>query len=204
MLTRNRKISLLAAILLTAAAATIPQFAQRFRADELPAASSGSASQASSSWAAVAPGRVEPRSREIRIAAPLPGRIAEVLVKANDEVFAGELLLRLDDEEALARVAAADAQVALRKRARNDQSASGTSAERRKAEDNVADSERAAADAQSALDKVAADKRMGRASQADLDAARSALSRAQDQLRERQDALAKLKTPDSALPTRLE
>src|SRR5215470_3758641 len=203
MLTRNRKISLLAAILLTAAAATIPQFAQRFRADELPAASSGSASQASS-WAAVAPGRVEPRSREIRIAAPLPGRIAEVLVKANDEVFAGELLLRLDDEEALARVAAADAQVALRKRARNDQSASGTSAERRKAEDNMADSERAAADAQSALDKVAADKRMGRASQADLDAARSALSRAQDQLRERQDALAKLKTPDSALPTRLE
>ncbi len=200
MLTRNRKISLLVAVLLTVAAATIPQFAQRFRADELPAASSASAS----SWAAVAPGRVEPLSREIKIAAPLPGRIADVLVKANDEVVAGELLLRLDDEEALARVAAADAQVALRKRARNDQSASGTSAERRKAEDTVADSERTVADAQSALDRVSAERRTGRASQADLDAARSGLSRAQDQLRERQDALAKLKPSDTSLPSRLE
>jgi len=203
MLTRKRKIALLAAVLLTAATAMIPQFAVRFRADELPAVSLGSGREASS-WAAVAPGRVEPRSREIKVAASLPGRIAEVLVKANDEVFAGELLLRLDDEEALARLAAADAQVALRKRARNDQSASGTSADRRKAEDAVADSERAAADAQSALDKVAADRRAGKASQADLDAARSALARAQDQLRDRQDALAKLKPSDQALPSRLE
>jgi HlyD family secretion protein len=207
MFIRHRKISLLAALLLTAMVAIIPGSAQRFRAQELPAASSGApgqASAASTSWAAVAPGRVEPRSREIKIAAPFPGRIADVLVKANDEVFAGELLLRLDDEEALARLAAADAQVALRKRARNDQSASGASADRRKAEDTVADAERAVADAQSALDRVAADRRASRASPADLDAARSALSRAQDQLRERQDALAKLKTPDSALPSRLE
>jgi multidrug resistance efflux pump len=69
-------------------------------------------------------GRVEPRLGEIKIAAPLPGgRIAEILVKPNEEVFAGELLARLDDEEALARVAEAEAQVALHKRARNDQSA---------------------------------------------------------------------------------
>jgi HlyD family secretion protein len=209
MLTRNRKISLLTAVVLTVVAAMLPQFAHRFRADELTAAPSGaaarlstSAASSSASWAAVAPGRVEPLSREIKIAAPLPGRIADVLVKANDEVLAGELLLRLDDEEALARLAAADAQVALRKRARNDQSTAAS--ERRKAEDTVADSERTVADAQSALDKVAADRRMGRASQADLDAARSGLSRAQDQLRERQDALAKLKPSDQALPSRLE
>ena len=88
-------------------------------------------------------GRVEPRSGEIKIAAPLPGgRIAEVLVKANEDVFAGELLARLDDEEALARVAEADAQVALHKRARNDQSAPAASADRRKAEDAAADAER--------------------------------------------------------------
>jgi HlyD family secretion protein len=210
MLTRNRKFSLLAAVLLTATAAMIPQFAQRFRAEELPAAPAGAAAQASASaapaasaaWAAVAPGRVEPLSREIKIAAPLPGRVAEVLVKANDEVFAGELLLRLDDEEALARLAAADAQVALRKRARNDQSTTAT--DRRKAEDSLADSERTAADAQSALDRVSAERRAGRATPADLDAARSASSRAQDQLRERQDALAKLKPSDSTLPSRLE
>jgi HlyD family secretion protein len=199
MLNRNRKISLLAAVVLTAVAATSPEFAQRFRAVEIASAQTDSAS-----WAAVAPGRVEPRSREIKIGTPLPARIVDVPVKANDDVFAGELLVRLDDEEALARVAAADAQVALRKRARNDQATPAASADRRKAEDAAYDSERAVGDAQSALDKIAADRRAGGTSQADVDAARAALTRAKDQLRVRQDALAKAKAPDSALPSRLE
>ena len=156
-------------------------------------------------WDAVALGRVEPLSREFRIAAPVPGRIAEVLVKANDKVFAGELLVRLDDEEASARVAEAEARVALARRARNDQSAPAASAERRKAEDAAADSERAVADARSTLDRLAADLRAGRASQAALDAARSALARAQDRLREQRDTVARLRaTPDAALPSRLE
>jgi HlyD family secretion protein len=199
MLTRNRKISLLAAVVLTAVAASSPEFAQRFRAVEIASAQTDSAS-----WAAVAPGRVEPRSREIKIGAPLPARIVDVPVKANDDVFTGELLVRLDDEEALARVAAADAQVALRKRARNDQATPAASADRRKAEDAAYDSERAVGDAQSAFDKIAADRHAGGASQADFDAARAALTRAKDQLRVRQDALAKAKAPDSALPSRLE
>ena len=73
-------------------------------------------------WARLPPdgssrGRAKSRS-------PLPpGRIAEVLAKTNDKVFAGELLVRLDDEEARARVVVAEAQVALRKRSRNDQAA---------------------------------------------------------------------------------
>ena len=199
MLTRNRKTCLLATVVLATVAATIPP---EFRAVELALAQTESADK--TSWAAVAPGRVEPRSREIKIAAPLPARIADVPVKANDEVFAGELLVRLDDEEALARVAAADAQVALRKRARNDQATPAASADRRKAEDAAYDSERAVGDAQSALDKVAADRRADGASQADFDAARAALTRAKDQLRVRQDTLAKAKAPDSALPSRLE
>jgi HlyD family secretion protein len=199
MLTRNRKTCLLAAVVLATVAATIPP---EFRAVELALAQTESADK--TSWAAVAPGRIEPRSREIKIAALLPARIADVPVKANDEVFAGELLVRLDDEEALARVAAADAQVALRKRARNDQATPAASADRRKAEDAAYDSERAVGDAQSALDKVAADRRANGASQADFDAARAALTRAKDQLRVRQDTLAKAKAPDSALPSRLE
>jgi HlyD family secretion protein len=199
MLNRNRRISLLAAVVLTAVAATSPEFAHRFRAVEIASAQTDTAS-----WAAVAPGRVEPRSREIKIGTPLPARVIDVPVKANDEVLAGELLVRLDDEEALARVAAADAQVALRKRARNDQATPAASADRRKAEDAAFDSERAVGDAQSALDKASADRRAGGASQADVDAARAALARAKDQLRVRQDALAKAKAPDSALPSRLE
>ena len=218
MLTRNQKLSLLMLFVVGIASAA-PVSALRFRADELRPAPSGSAIQGSavqdsavrgssvqSSWDAVTLGRVEPRSGEIKIAAPLPGgRIAEVLVKANEEVFAGELLVRLDDEEALARVAEADAQVALHKRARNDQSAPAASSDRRKAEDATADAERGLAEARSALDKTTTDWRAGNASKADLDAARLALSRTQDRLRERQDALTKLKaSADTPLPTRLE
>ena len=77
--------------------------------------------------------------------------ISEVLVKANDKVFAGEPLIRLDDEEARARVATAQAQVAMRKRARNDQGA-GKGADRRKAEDAVADAEAALVQARDELD----------------------------------------------------
>jgi len=200
---RNKKVSMSVAALLGAIMLTIPGFTDRFSAVELPSATSGAPQ--SSSWDAVALGRVEPRSREIKLAASAPGRIADVLVKANDKVFAGELLVRLDDEEALARVAAADARVALAKRARNDQSTPSGSADRRKAEDSVSDSERAVADARSALDRVSADRRTGNASPADLDAARAALTRVQDHLREQRDALNKLKAArDTPLPTRLE
>ena len=232
--TRNRKMTLLAIVVVAVGAAIAAQFVQRFRAAELaaaarvpfhapgyapvqaaaqpvdqpaaqPAARSPAQPAAQRRWDAVALGRVEPLSREIRIAAPVPGRIAEVLVKANDQVFAGELLVRLDDEEAAARVAEAEARVALAKRARSDQSAPAASAERRKAEDAAADSEHAVADARSALDRLAADLRGGRASQAALDAARSVLARAQDRLREQRDTVARLRaTPDAALPSRLE
>jgi HlyD family secretion protein len=201
MFAQNRKTSLLTLAVLTAIAATVPGFMPTFGADEPPPISSGAANQ---SWDAVALGRVEPRSREIKIGASLPGRIADVLVKSNDDVFAGELLVRLDDEEALARVAAAEAQVALRKRARNDQSTPAASAERRKAEDAAADSERTVANARTSLDRITADWRAGNASRADVDEAREALLRTQTRLGE-QVALAKQKAaPDNALPTRLE
>jgi HlyD family secretion protein len=201
MVTRKAKISSLI-LLVTAAAVTIPLSQQRFRADELPPAQLGLAVE--SPWDAVALGRVEPRSREIKITAPAPSRIADVLVKANDEVLAGELLIRLDDEEASARVAAAEAQVALRKRARNDQPTPAGSVERRRAEDAFADAERALLDARYTLDRVMAERRAG-SSQADLDAAGSAFSRAQDHLNEQRNTLAKLRAaPDTALPSRLE
>jgi HlyD family secretion protein len=79
------------------------------------------------------------------------------------------------------------------------------SAERRKAEDAAYDAERAAADARAALDRSAAERRAGGAPQPDVDAARTALARAQDRLHEQRDALAKLRAAaDTALPSRLE
>lgn len=202
MLTRNKKLMLLGAVVLLVAS-TVPKFAQEFRAEELPP--DPPASALPGSWETVALGRVEPRAGKIKIAAAAPGRIADVPVKANEEVFAGELLVRLDDSEATAKVAEAAAQVALHKRARNDQATPSGAAPRRKAEDAVADAERSVADAQSALDKVTAGWRSGTAAKTDLDSARTALSRQQDRLREQQEALAKLKAAaDTPLPTRVE
>jgi HlyD family secretion protein len=153
-------------------------------------------------WQAVAPGRVEPASGEIKIAAPTPGVIAAVLVKANDKVFAGEPLVRLADEEAQARVAAAEAQVAFRRRARNDEAAPSRAAARRRAEDAVADADKAVAEAQAALDQAALDRRSGKASDADLEAARTALMRAQDRQRQQNAELHRLEAdPNTPLPS---
>jgi HlyD family secretion protein len=215
---RMRNKNLLRLVLLASVVAlTAPELTPKFRAEELHSPLSAAAAQTvqssaaqgsgtQSSWDAVTLGRVEPRAGEIRIAAPLPGgRIAEVLVKPNEEVFAGELLVRLDDQDAQARVAEAEAQVALHKRARNDQAAPAASADRRKAEDAAADAERGVADAHAALDKAASDWRAGSATKTDVTAARSNLSHAEDRLRERRDALVKLKaSADTPLPTRLE
>ena len=61
-------------------------------------------------WLAVAPGRVEPPSGMIKVAAPTIGIVSKVLVKVNDTVFAGEPLILLNDDEIQARYAAAEAQ----------------------------------------------------------------------------------------------
>ena len=155
-------------------------------------------------WQTVAPGRVEPSSGEIRIAAPVMGVIAQVLVKVNDKVTAGEPLIRLVDDEAQARLAAAEAQVAFRLRARNEEAApvrstarrtaeaaiadTDKAAARRRAEDAVADADKAVAAAQAALDKAMLDRRAGRAS----DVNREALSRAQDRLQQQKAELRRI------------
>jgi multidrug efflux pump subunit AcrA (membrane-fusion protein) len=89
-------------------------------------------------WQTVAPGRVEPSSGAIKITAPVMDVIAQVLVKVNDKVFAGEPLIRLTDNEARARLAAAEAQVAFRLRARDDETALPRRTARRRAKDAVA------------------------------------------------------------------
>src|SRR5262252_9800670 len=168
-------------------------------------------------WQTVAPGRVEPSSGEIRIAAPAMGVIAQVLVKVNDKVTAGEPLIRLVDDEVQARLAAAEAQVAFRLRARNEEAApvrstarrtteaavvdTDKAAARRRAEDAVADADKAVTAAQAALDKALVDRRAGRALDADRDAARTALSRAQDRLQQQKAELRRLEAdPSTPLP----
>src|ERR1044071_4827584 len=106
-------------------------------------------------WLAVAPGRVEPPSGLIKVAAPTVGIVSKVLVRINDTVFAGEPLVLLKDDEIQSRYAAAEAQAGMRKRLRDEQPASGKAADRRKAEDAVADAETAVFEAQMAVDRAA-------------------------------------------------
>jgi HlyD family secretion protein len=181
-------------------------------------------------WQTVAPGRVEPVSGTIKIAAPAMGVIAQVLVKVDDKVFAGEPLVRLVDTEARARLAAAEAQVAFRLRARNEESAPAASpprarpaprarptprpqgevamanadkgAARRRAEDALADADKAVMEAQAALDKAVVDRRSGATSNAAVEAARAALGRARERQQQQKAELRRIEAdPGTPLPT---
>ncbi len=165
---------------------------------------SGKAGDKSVGWQAVAPGMVEPGSGEIKIFAPVAGRISAVPVVTNDKVVAGEPVLRLDDEEAQARVGTARAQVAMRERARGDQPR-GKGAPRRNAEDEVADAEATLFVARAAFDATALARRAGGGSDAAMTTARAAWTRAQENLDRRRAQLRKLEAESGTpLPTQKE
>jgi HlyD family secretion protein len=154
-------------------------------------------------WQAVAPGRVEPWSGEIRIGSAAMGRVGEVLVKINDTVFAGEAMIRLDDDEVRNRHAKAELQYNLRKRARP--AATGKNAERRKHEDAVGDGESAVVDTRAAVDRAAAATRDGNGSDEALATARKTLANARQQLQQRRAELVKFEADAStAAPGELE
>jgi len=96
-----RGLWLLAMLGLVGAAAVLAGAVRPIGAQETTSGKSG--------WQAVAPGVVEPVSGEIKILAAVVGRVREVSVGVNDKVVAGEPVLRLDDEDARARVATARA-----------------------------------------------------------------------------------------------
>src|SRR5690349_1127030 len=164
----------------------------------------GKAGDTGKTWQAVAPGVVEPRSGEVKIAAPVVGRVSAVMVQTNDRVSVDDPLICLDDEGAQARVASAQAQVAMREKARNEKSA-GKAASRRDAEDAVADAEAALVDARSTFDKAVRARRSGSGSDATVTAARTAWTRAQDNLDRERAQLRKVEAQSGTpLPTQLE
>lgn len=156
-------------------------------------------------WVAAAPGRVEPKSGVIRIGAALVGRIAEVAVKQNDKVEEGELLIRLDDDEARARLQAAETEVASRKRERDAQPLDKARDELRTAEDNVFTAERALTNAHFELEYELHARREGNGSDERIAQARDNLAKAKDRLQEERSNYAKAKVkPDIPAPNRLE
>jgi len=167
------------------------------------AAPSGAATKVT--WAASAPGRVEPLGGEIRVTAQIPGRIAEVLPAVNDKVSAGDLLVRLDDDELLARVHSAAAEAAIRKRDRDNNEAVGRPAQdRRLTEDNVANTERQLAQSREELDRLVRSRRTGSGTD-EVVKARDAVAKARERLEQARAALRKALLVDGlAAPTRPE
>jgi HlyD family secretion protein len=161
--------------------------------------------ETSQKWIAAAPGRVEPRTGQIRIGSGIPGRVVDVAVATNDRVNEGEVLIRLDDKETRARLTAAEAEVAARKRERDAQPGTAGREDVRKAEDGVFAAERAVTNARFALDSVLAADRKSPGSPQALLQARKQVAEARDKLRQEHIAFAaahaKTKAP---APNRLE
>lgn len=157
-------------------------------------------------WAASAPGRVEPRGGEVRVGAQSAGRISEVAAALNDVVQAGDLLIRIEDDDARARLVAADAEAAVRRRERDAEAASNRlAADRRTAEDQLAATERTALIARTDLDRALRLQRAGTGTADDVAKERAALKAALDKVDADRAALRRAQTAQGIpLPTRLE
>ena len=172
-----------------------------------PAAAPTAATQLA--WIAAAPGRVEPRSGQIRIGTGVAGKVDRIAVIMNDRVADGEVLVRLEDKEARARLASAEAQAALSKRERDNPPAGApkeTSSRDsiNRAEDAVFTAERNVMSARFELDDAIAADRKTPGNQA-LAGARRRHGDAVDRLRQEQSALASaISRSGSVAPTRLE
>lgn len=192
----------------SAAARVAPLAAEQSTATAAPASANtvvrGAATKAGG-WSASAPGRVEPRDGEVRIGAQLPGKVAQVLVRMNDTVKAGDLLVRLVDDEPLARLTAATAEAAVRRRERDSEQATKVAGERRTADDTVAFAERSAFRARMDLDRLQASTPVGTRLVSDIETARKALVDANDKLEQERVNLRRFQAqPALPLPTRLE
>jgi HlyD family secretion protein len=156
-------------------------------------------------WAASATGRVEPKSGEVRVTAEVPGRIVDLAAGLNDRLKTGDLLIRLDDDDALTKVAGANAEAQVRVRERNEEDARGLQLERRNAEDAVASAERAVFGAQQEFDDALHQKRNSNGSDDAVDKARTKLTDANKKLADERADLASVNAKaNMPLPTRLE
>jgi HlyD family secretion protein len=155
-------------------------------------------------WVASAPGRVEPMGGEVRISGQAPGLITDVFAAVNDRVKAGDLLIRLADDELIARVLAARAEVAVRKRDRDNENVGKSAQDRRTAEDNFANAERQLSLARAEQDRAIVAQRGGTGTVGDLDKARDGVKTSIEKLEQSRSALQKALANDTSVQTRME
>ena len=157
-----------------------------------------------SPWAISAPGRVEPRGGEVRVSPQSAGRISEVLVSLNQKVTAGDLLIKLDDSEVEARLAAGDAEASVRRRDRDSENVTGPARDRRTAEDAAYSAERLFSLNRAELDRWFEARKAGLASDADVTKARETVVKARDAMATARTALRRTLTDTQVAQTRLE
>src|SRR5262249_51373905 len=118
---------------------------------------------------------------------------------ANDKVGAGDLLVRLDDEELIARINSATSEASIRKRERDsgELSAGKLAQDRRSAEDSVASAERQLFQSREDHDRALRARRAGSGSEVDIDKARDVVAKAKDRLEQARATLRKALAPDS-------
>ena len=152
--------------------------------------SSSSANSGAQQWIASAPGRVEPRSGLIRIGTSLAGKVEAVSVSINDKVSEGEVLVRIEDKEARARLSAAEAKAATTKKDRDAVAIPAGREPISKAEDAVFTAERAVTSARFELDDAITVNRKNGSNPNALANARRRLADANDRLRQEQSNFA--------------
>ncbi len=140
-------------------------------------------------WASSATGRVEPKSGEVRVSSIVGGRVKEIAVGVNDVVKKGDVLVILDEGDALSRIEAARSELAVRKVERTEEPVEGLAKERDDAEDALGDAEREVFAAQRALDQTIVELYHGRVAATLVDAARERLKSAKDVVEKRAQEL---------------
>jgi HlyD family secretion protein len=162
-------------------------------------------SAAPSDWVAAAPGRVEPRSGLIRLSTQIAGQVDAVPAQLNDKVTEGEVLIRLDDKDARARLSAAEAQAATSKKERDAQPMPAGRENVSKAEDAVFNAERAVTSARFELDDAISANRKNPGNSNAVSNARRRLNDAKDKLRQEQSSYASAQNRSGVpAPNRLE
>ena len=143
-------------------------------------------------------GRVEPVSEEIRIAAAMTGRLAEVKFDEGERVEQGQVVATLENADHLARVKAAQANVGVAHAALDRVINGARSSEREEAAAAMREAQAVLVRAEQEMKRQRglADKRLG--SGQDLDNARSALEIAQAQLARTSAHLAVVDSPARA------
>lgn len=156
-------------------------------------------------WAASATGRIESLTGEHRLSAMQPRRIEEVLVKTHDHVKAGDLLVRLDDQDLKAKYDSAYAEVQVRLRERTEEKVTGLALDRQNAEDRWAEAERDLFQARRTFDAAFTKHKNGSGNNDDVEAARKAIDEAEKKVARERTSLEDIAAKDGMPhPTRLD